>query len=451
MPIKVRMSVAAVLVTGLLVGALYAVVLVLIRQEAVDEAQLHASRAAQRLVFDAEADKLSSPLITSSQDELAQILGRRGQVVKASATIVGEPPIPATLPAPQELRSDSSVCGYPRPDSPCLLATAHRFFLEDKPFIAIAATPEPGLLPRPMWALLFGIVAIVALILRGVSMWWAVGRTLAPVEAIRAEMDRIITATDLHRRVPLPGRRDEIQRLAMSVNATLDRLERAVEQQRRFVSDVSHELRSPIAGLRTGLEAAALLPDEIDRDEVVESALTATERLENIVADLLVLARRDAGIPDRTEPVDLAALVRQEADRRPRRVPVTVTADPRVMVEASTLGIGRVLTNLLDNGARHARTAVQVRVFRDGEDAVVSVHDDGHGVPADSRERVFERFVRLDEGRRRDPRGSGLGLAISREIVRDHHGSLTIIDSLVGACFVLRLPAAESATAHRPA
>ncbi|GAA2408755.1 hypothetical protein GCM10010404_78410 [Nonomuraea africana] len=445
------MSVAAVLVTGLLVGALYAAVLVLVRQEAVDEAQLHASRAAQRLVFDAEADRLTNPLITSNSEELAQILGRKGHVLKASATIIGEPPIPATLPAPQELRNDSTVCGYPRPDSPCLLVTAHQFFLGGKPFIALAAVPEPGLLPRPMWAVLFGIVGVLTVVLRGVAMWRTVGRTLTPVEAIRAEMERIITAADLHRRVPLPARRDEIRRLAMSVNATLDRLERAVEQQRRFVSDVSHELRSPITGLRTGLEDAALHPDEMDQVSVVESALTATERLENIVADLLVLARRDAGIPAETERLDLAALVRQEVARRPRRVPVTVKAEPHVMVEAGKLGIARVLTNLLDNGARHARTAVQVRVFRDGEDAVVEVKDDGEGIPPDNRERVFERFVRLDEGRRRDPSGSGLGLAISREIVRDHHGSLTIADSPVGACFVLRLPAATPAPVARPA
>ncbi|GAA2353191.1 HAMP domain-containing sensor histidine kinase [Nonomuraea africana] len=437
------MSVTAMLVTGLLVGALYVALLVLVRQDAVTEARLHAAQSAQQVVLDAEAGRLVPPLITAGADEMVQILDRNGKVIGANAALLKEGPIPAELPDPMELRRDSTVCGYPRPDSPCLLVTAYRFFLAGNPHTVIAAEPEPGLLPRPMWAVLFGIVGVLTVVLRGVSMWWAVGRTLAPVEAIRAEMDRITTAADLHRRVPLPARQDEIQRLAMSVNATLDRLERAVEQQRRFVSDVSHELRSPITGLRTGLEAAALLPDEIDQAEVVESALTATERLENIVADLLVLARRDAGIPAETERVDLAALVRQEVARRPRRVPITVKAEPHVMVEASKVGIGRVLTNLLDNGARHARTAVQVRVFTDGVDAVVEVEDDGEGIPAESRERVFERFVRLDEGRRRDPGGSGLGLAISREIVRDHGGSLTIADGHGGACFVLRLPRLE--------
>lgn len=435
------MSVTAMLVTGLLAGALYAVLLVLVRQDAMDAARQDVSKIAHRIIVDAEAGRLVNPLSTPRAEEIAQILDQRGQVVAASEAIAGRKPIPAKPPPPLDLRQESSVCGYPDAHSPCLLAMSFRFFLGGTPFVVIAAVPEPGLLPRPGWALLFGVAALATVVLRGVTMWWSVGRTLEPVRAIRTEMDQIVTATDLHRRVPVPTPMDEIQQLTVSVNATLDRLERAVEQQRRFVSDVSHELRSPITGLQTGLEAAAMCPEDTDPAALIQGALTATERLQNIVEDLLVLARREASISLETERFDLAALLRQEVARRPRRVPITVKADDRVNVHANRIGISRVITNLLDNAARHARSAVEVRVLGDGDDAVVvEVQDDGEGVPVESRERIFERFVRLEGGRRRDPGGSGLGLAISREIIRDHDGSLTLADSRAGACFVLRLP-----------
>lgn len=433
------MSVTAALVTGVLVSVLYLVLMVLVRQDAMSEAQSQAAETARRMVVVTRADRLVDPIITEP-DELAQVLDGNGRVVAASAVLAGQPPIPAELPDAQELRRDSRVCGYPRAGSPCMLATTIRTVIKGEPFTFIATVPEPGLVPQPLWALLFGGAAIATVVLRGVSMWRAVGRTLAPVNAIRAELDRIVSTADLNRRVPVPDRQDEIRQLAVSVNATLDRLARAVEQQRRFVSDVSHELRTPITGLRTGLETAALFPDDSDPAEVVEAALAATERLQNIVTDLLVLARRDAGIATETELFDLAILARQEVARRPRRVPISVKAESPVMVQANHIGISRVLTNLLDNAARHATSIVEVRVLAKEGDAVVEVEDDGEGIPAESHEQIFERFVRLDAGRRRDPSGSGLGLAISREIARDHHGSLGIADCERGTCFVLRLP-----------
>ncbi|MFE3453127.1 sensor histidine kinase [Nonomuraea sp. NPDC059194] len=435
------MTLTAVLVTGVLAGALYVVLLMLVRHDAMAGARQTADRVAHRIAVDAEAGRLVNPLVMTRPEEIAQVVDRRGKVVAASEAIAGQGPIPAKLPTPLEIRKESSVCGYPRAGDPCMLATTFRVFLGGTPFTIIAAVPEPGLLPRPVIAAVFGTAAIATVTLRGVSMWWSVGRTLEPVKAVRTEMDQIITATDLHRRVPVPGQADEIQRLAISVNATLDRLERAVEQQRRFVSDVSHELRSPITALQTGLESAAMCPEETDASDLIQHALAATERLQNIVEDVLVLARREARIAQETERFDLAALIRQEVARRPRRVPVNAKADDQVDVEANRTGIIRVITNLLDNAARHADSVVEVRVARDGGHAVVEVRDDGDGIPAASRERVFERFVRLEEGRRRDPGGSGLGLAISREIVRDHGGSLTLADSEEGACFVLRLPA----------
>ncbi|MFF7548630.1 sensor histidine kinase [Streptomyces canus] len=276
--------------------------------------------------------------------------------------------------------------------------------------------------------LLLGVVAAVT--------WLVTRRALRPVEGIRAEMAAITASEDLARRVPVPDTHDEVARLARTTNETLAALETSVERQRRFVADASHELRSPIASLRTQLEVAAAHPELLDLDGAVED----TVRLQHLAADLLLLARLDAGERGAGARVELAALARERADGR---AGVTVRADA-VEVTGSRGQLERVLDNLLDNAGRHARSAVVVTVRRDGDrDAVVEVGDDGDGVPAGDRERIFERFVRLDEARTRDDGGAGLGLAIARDVAARHGGTLTVRDAPTGgALFELRLPIA---------
>ena len=264
------------------------------------------------------------------------------------------------------------------------------------------------------------------------------GRTLRPVAAIRARMSEI-TASDLSLRVPLPPGEDEIALLARTANQTLARLEEAVKQQRRFASATSHELRTPIAGLRTQLEEAVLYPDDVDPHETIRGALSTTDRLEAIVNDLLVLARLRAADPAPHEPIDLGELVRRR--RRPRQRDAGTRS-------RGLRGTGPGLPDPADpgggqpadNARRHADSSVEVTVESVDGQAVVAVTDDGAGIAPADRERVFERFTRLDDGRRRDPGGSGLGLAISRDIAHAHHGTLRIEDSPRGARFVLRLP-----------
>jgi signal transduction histidine kinase len=274
--------------------------------------------------------------------------------------------------------------------------------------------------------LLLGVVAAVT--------WLVTRRALRPVEGIRAEMAAITASEDLARRVPVPETHDEVARLARTTNETLTALETSVERQRRFVADASHELRSPIASLRTQLEVAAAHPELLDIDGAVED----TVRLQRLAADLLLLARLDAGERVAGARIDLAALVRE---RTAGRAGVTVRADA-VEVTGSRGQLERVLDNLLDNAGRHARSAVTVTVRRDGDrNAVVEVADDGAGVPAGDRERIFERFVRLDEARARDDGGAGLGLAIARDVAARHGGTLTVRDAPTGgALFELRLP-----------
>ncbi|MFI1353551.1 sensor histidine kinase [Streptomyces sp. NPDC020898] len=279
--------------------------------------------------------------------------------------------------------------------------------------------------------LLLGVVA-------GVT-WLVTRRALRPVEGIRAEMAAITASEDLTRRVPVPDTHDEVARLARTTNETLAALETSVERQRRFVADASHELRSPIASLRTQLEVGAAHPELLDVDGAVED----TVRLQHLAADLLLLARLDAGERPVDARCDLAALAREQAAQRAGAGVSAETPEAAVEVTGSRGQLARVLGNLLDNGLRHARSAVTVGVRRDGQWAVLEVADDGDGVPEADRERVFERFVRLDDARSRDDGGAGLGLAIARDVAVRHGGTLTVRETATGgALFELRLPLA---------
>ncbi|CAM5340530.1 histidine kinase OS=Streptomyces alboniger OX=132473 GN=CP975_24685 PE=4 SV=1 [Streptomyces alboniger] len=293
---------------------------------------------------------------------------------------------------------------------------------------------EQGAVRTALTVMLIGFPLLLAVV--AAVTWLVTRRALRPVEGIRGEMAAITASEDLARRVPVPDTHDEVARLARTTNETLAALESSVERQRRFVADASHELRSPIASLRTQLEVGAAHPELLD----VAGAVEDTVRLQRLAADLLLLARLDAGErPAADARFDLAALAREEADGR---AGVTVEAPEGVTVAGSRGQMGRLLINLLDNAGRHARSAVRVNVRRAGEWALVEVADDGDGVPEGDRERIFERFVRLDAARSRDDGGAGLGLAIARDVAVRHGGTLTVRDAPAGgAQFELRLPA----------
>ncbi|MEU8899353.1 HAMP domain-containing sensor histidine kinase [Nocardia sp. NPDC048505] len=277
------------------------------------------------------------------------------------------------------------------------------------------------------------------LLLVAASTWFATGRAMRPVESIRAEFARL-TAQNLGRRMPVPPTGDEIARLATTLNDTLSRLEQSTRRERQFIADASHELRSPLASVRTPLEVAARYPERADWITVADGALEDLDRLELLISDLLTLARLESTAEILREPVDLDRLVRATAQRY-SAVDIEVTTTQGVIVQAHRSHLRRLITNLLDNAEAHATSRVMLRLNNVHNNAVLEVVDDGPGIPAPERDRIFERFARLDTARGRDDGGAGLGLAIARDIAILHGGTLVATDADGGgARLVFQMP-----------
>ena len=284
----------------------------------------------------------------------------------------------------------------------------------------------------------------------GLTPWLVVGRALAPVERMRRQVDAVTAAT-LAERLDEPPADDEIARLARTLNGMLARLDSAQATQRRFISDASHELKSPLATLRQYAEVARAHPERVTEQELREVVLEEGGRLERLVQGMLVLARADEGAL-RAEPVDvdLDDLLLDEARRvRSAGLAVDTSGVRATRIRGDARLLAQLVRNLVDNAVRHARTGVSVAVSSDrGATATLTVDDDGDGIPPAERDRVFDRFVRLDDARARDTGGSGLGLSIVREIAHAHGGEVLAEDAPSnGARFRVELPAAASA--HR--
>ena len=297
-------------------------------------------------------------------------------------------------------------------------------------------------------ALLLGgpliVIAMAAL------TWWVVGLTLRPVAALRREAAQLSGSGLERSRLPVPDAQDEIHSLALTLNGMLDRLDSSTARQRRFIGDAAHELRSPIASLRLQLEVAQRLDQSPAMRELTDDALLDVDRLAHLIEDLLVLARSDErGGSHARLPVRLAELAGTVlSGYRDARVPVRQVAGEQVTVLGDADGLHRVLVNLIDNAVRYAASEVTVAVtVRPPSgvgfaDAVLTVADDGPGVPASKRERVFDRFYRLDTARSRAEGGTGLGLSIVREIVTAHGGTVSLHDNEPGLIVEISLPVA---------
>jgi signal transduction histidine kinase len=483
--VRARATLAATLVVAVALLAAGAAVLLSLRSNLIDQAGTQAERAARKVAADLSGGTPYTDLELDDDDEPVQVVDAHDRLVAATEHLehisgTGVTEVKPRSPTggtggtgatagtggtgdPDD--SDDDAAGDdPAGDDPAALepgeiaddvrltagsatidgkSADYRFAaveveVPDKGTLTVYAgaslDPEQSAVGTAQTVMLVGFPLLLGVV--AAVTWLVTRRALRPVEGIRAEMAAITASEDLARRVPVPDTHDEVARLARTTNETLAALETSVERQRRFVADASHELRSPIASLRTQLEVAAAHPELLDLDGAVED----TVRLQHLAADLLLLARLDAGERVTDARIELAALVRERATGRPG---VAVRTDA-VEVTGSRGQLERVLDNLLDNARRHARSEVAVTVRRDGDRwAVVEVADDGDGVPAGDRERIFERFVRLDEARARDDGGAGLGLAIARDVAARHGGTLTVRDAPAGgALFELRLPLA---------
>ena len=384
----------------------------------------------ERLV---EEGRLPSLLPSADPTVLVQVLEPDGGVLAASTGASRAVPLLSDAEVERAVEGDEAVLvegdrvGY----GDRLRVLVRR---TDRGPVVLAATPvtavdDPLRLVRG--ALLVGLPLLLLASTAGV--WLTVGRTLRPVEQLRAGAEAV-TAADPARRLPVPAAEDEVRRLAETLNGMLDRLEAGGARQRSFVADAAHELRSPLAVLRTVLEVALVHPDPEGPEPTLRTALEEVLRMARLVDDLLLLARLDAGAPRRVQEVDLADVVRELVpdgvvlDLAPARV----VADPDALV--------RVVRNLVDNALRHATGRVAVTVT---PEVALLVDDDGPGIPEPDRERVFDRFHRVDSPRTRDAGGTGLGLAIVRELVASAGGTVAVEQSPAGGARLrVRLPAA---------
>ncbi|NDU74951.1 HAMP domain-containing protein [Actinomadura sp. DSM 109109] len=440
--IRARDTLVAAVIAALVLGVSAIGVDIAVRSAVKADLMRRTQVAARRVSGGVRDGTLEGAIRDRSRDRvLIQVVEPGGRVTNATPAATDRPPVSRLWPPSNMRVQDFTECRGRWPDRECFVAEAIRVSTARDSVVVYAAARQPDYLVN---GLLEGVLGSGVLLLAAVAAritWRVVGRTLGPVEAIRAQLAEI-SATDLSCRVPQPPGQDEIAQLARTANETLDRLERAVARQRQFASDASHELRTPIAGLRANLEDASMHPDDNDLRGVIESALRDTDRLESIVTDLLLLARIGTGGSAVQEPIDLAALADAEVRRRTSELKIVTELSPGVAVRGVRMQLVRLLGNLLDNAERYAGSRVTVEVARRDGRALLVVTDDGAGIAPADRERVFERFTRLDTARSRGTGGAGLGLAIAREIARAHGGTLRIEDHPSGARFALRLPLA---------
>jgi signal transduction histidine kinase len=452
--ITTRITLFTGVVAALLSALLATVLMIAINRFATENLTEELTANAGRVAISIERGRVDYPL-AHYQSRNIQIVDSGGRVVASTDELRAKRAM-ATFTPDGEYEGTSVVCGGVFPPGECDTVVAQWAHHAGEKWIVYGASPviPPWVDPR-----LAGLVggSAVALAAAVTYLGHRIARaSLRPVNAIRAELDEI-NATCPGRRVPVPPSDDEIHDLAASVNYTLSRLQAAMEQQRQFVSDASHDLRSPIAAIRAEAEDALAAPQDTSVTKVSSTVLGSLNRLQAIVGDLLTIARLDSGLPGARDRIDLAELVSAECGIRHNPTKrIECSLEPGVMVIGDRLRLGRLLTNLIDNAERHAETMVTITVrqepsgdrrFPDGV-AELEVLDDGAGIDPDQRELVFQRFTRLEASRSRDAGGTGLGLPIARQIAEASGGTLRIEDSPRGARFVLRLPVAPPGRDH---
>jgi signal transduction histidine kinase len=426
------------------------------------------------------AGRFPDPLPASTLDPAAQaqVQDADGRVVAATRTLAGLPAV-YTLPAGSGTPVRQKAADGAIPGEVTVYGERTTVGGQAVTIITGTATTLRGQVNETFARLLL-IGLPTVLVLACATVWWVAGRALRPVEEIRRAVTDITDITDLSggsggsgvstasaastattasaasatasaRRVPEPGTDDEIGRLAETMNAMLARLQDSAERQRRFVSDASHELRSPLTAIRTSLEVGLAHPEQAPWPAIAERAVRQTVRLEELISDLLQLAKTDAGqAAARRQRVELAPLfaeLRSSTTVTRADVPgasavaIELAVPTGLAVTGNPAELSRVFRNVLDNAVRHAKSAVRISATptNTGPDTSIRilVADDGPGIPAEERERVFDRFVRLDASREHASGSTGLGLAIAKEIVLAHAGTIAVGATAEGGALVV--------------
>lgn len=438
--VRVRTTLAATVVVGIALIVSGVVLVGLLRDSLAGQVETAAELRAEDVAAHIRGGQpTAEQAVEDPVDSVIQILDRSGNVVAASANVAGRPRISDVRPGIAGTVADLRIGGG-HPYRMVARSTADGRFV-----VLVAGSLEPvheG--TRVVTFVLLVGVPVLVLLVAGTT-WVVIGRALRPVEAIRRQV-ATISDQELSRRVPEPDGTDEIARLARTMNAMLERLENSRDRQRSFVSDASHELRSPIATMRHQLEVAMAHPERASVEQLAPDLLSEDLRLERLVGDLLLLARADeGGLVRQHRPVDLDDLVLAEAARLRLRGKVKVEASwvsaGQVCGDAGQLG--RLVRNLADNAERHAASVVSLSLRTEKGQVTLTVADDGAGVAEADRTRIFERFTRLDDARSRDKGGTGLGLAIVADVARSHSG-LVHLESGAGARFIVVLPTLDA-------
>ncbi|MET3810427.1 ATP-binding protein [Arthrobacter sp. UYEF3] len=438
--VRKRATATAVLVVAaaLVVGGL--VLLVLLQTSLVASTETSARRQAADVIAQISGQDVAEAgqyiASTAHTGQYVQILAPSGTVFAASVPAAKTVALTALRPGPGETLTQD-VSGLPSlRDGDDFLIVATGVDVGGRLYtVVVAATVQvqADTVSTVAWFILGATPALLAVV--GGSVWVLVGRSLRQVERIRGQVAGI-SARSLDGRVDVPPTDDEIQALAETMNMMLGRLQASDQEQRRFVSDASHELRSPLATLSAGVEIAAADASGATWEQMKTVLAGETARMRYLVEDLLTLAKtNDGGLRLETTDVDLDDVLNEEVLRlrstSTRRIevslePVRVAGDPR--------RLGQVVRNVLDNADRHAASRISIRLRNTNEGALITIDNDGAPVPVVDRERIFERFVRLDQSRSRESGGSGLGLAIAAGIMAAHRGWIRTGEAPGGGC-----------------
>ncbi len=441
--VRVRVTVSAVLAVGCALGVSAAIVEVTFAHER--QHILVTTAEEQARVISAMNPDLIPPIqlppSSSLESGLVQVL-HSGKVLAASREIRREPPL--WIPGDPQIQTNDYVLAGQARDVHVVRVPVSSGSTHDDVVVVTSLDQYDNSLLYVQRLLEIGLPALLLVV--GVICWVIVGRALRPIEALRREVADVAAVSGAHR-VAAPPTDDEVGRLARTLNSMLDRLEESTVRERRFVSDASHELRSPIANIRTEIEVALHHPDRAEWPRVASEVLAQDERMGRLVESLLMLARSSEGhlasVDPNAAPTDLAAVAQQvveEATSRFDGVSIVAVGRP-TPVQVPAVYLERIIGNLVDNACRYAASRVEVKVSTNAPNAVLRVSDDGPGVPVEDRGRIFERFVRLDEARDRVHGGFGLGLAIVADLCRAFGGTVEISEADGGgAVFTMRLP-----------